>query len=213
MFGSAGFALAASSSPSSSSFPSAAPERQNDSSTPSATLRTGPNCGRGGVGVLVKRVLNLGRLLAGQDEHLPTTNTRTSRRMGFDPSRVWRLRRGFIAVRRTLSLSRRRNFVGSAEDRKKQCGDDARQQRSREDAEPDLLQHRLVVERQRADEEAHGEADSGQDGHGIEFCRRRSFRHRSQAQPDRKQRRDKDTDLLADEKPSDNAKRYRLRQL
>jgi len=34
--------------------------------------------------------------------------------------------------------------------------------------------------------------------------------HRSQAQPDRKQRRDKDADLLADEKPGDNAKRYRL---
>src|SRR6185369_15334994 len=132
MFGSAGFALAASSSPSSSSFPSAAPERQNDSSTPSATLRTGPSCGRRGAGVLVKRVLNLGRLLAGRDEHLPTTNTRTSRRTGFDPvASVARLRRGFIAVRRTLSLSRRRNFVGSAEDRKKQYGHDARQQRSR----------------------------------------------------------------------------------
>src|SRR5437879_13195512 len=71
--------------------------------------------------------------------------------------------------RACAALSRSRNFVRSAEGRKKQGGDDAGQHRSHENAEPDLFQHHLVVEGQRADEEAHGEADAGQEGHGVEL--------------------------------------------
>jgi hypothetical protein len=88
MFGSTGFALAASSS-SSSSFPRAAPERHNDSSIPSAMLRAGPKCGRRGAVDLARFVLNRQRLDVGQDDHLPATNTSSGCHVGAISWRVW----------------------------------------------------------------------------------------------------------------------------
>jgi hypothetical protein len=92
---------------------------------------------------------------------------------------------------------------------------DGGQQRAGQDAEP-VAHHRfrrLAFERERSDEEAHGEADSAEQGDAVDLPQVDAFRQSRETEPDRGSCKGEYAQLLADEEPEHYAERDRLEQV
>jgi hypothetical protein len=68
---------------------------------------------------------------------------------------------------------------------------------------------RRIVEGERADEQAHGEADAAQDRHAVQAPPGAAGRHGGNAQHDQQARAQHDADLLAQEQAGHDAERQR----
>jgi hypothetical protein len=86
------------------------------------------------------------------------------------------------------------------------------QDRGHQHGDVDLREQAVVIEPERADEEAHGEADAGQDGDPVELERGGTRGPLPDTELERRERRAEHADLLAREQSRDDAERKRRRE-